>query len=337
VRLSFDETENAVPPTPAPTPGPTPAATPLRLAYNANGLRSATLPDAVRVLADRGYDGIELSLNGQHVDPWSFGDAEADALRRVLDETGLVACSLATGDPHLLSELPFEPALVDPDPLERARRLDLLRRGIRIAVRAGVPLVAFSTGSRHPAVVAAQADRWLDDGIAQLLQVLSDELDAAGLPTGATVLGMEPEPGFHVQTNAEVAAVIARTGSDSLWLSQDLGHTVVVEEDPLASLALHLPITRHLQVEDIAGRVHAHLVPGDGDVDFRSVGQALAEGGFDGWLSVELYDHDAVHREAAQRAREHLLTTIPGLGGPVGRARPARIDLDAAQDASRVR
>ncbi|WP_208971662.1 sugar phosphate isomerase/epimerase family protein [Kineococcus rubinsiae] len=324
-----------MPPSPTPRPGDGPAA-PLRLAYNANGLRSATLPDAVRVLADRGYDGIELSLNGQHVDPWSFGDAEADALRRVLDETGLVACSLATGDPHLLSELPFEPALVDPDPAERARRLDLLRRGIRIGVRAGVPLVAFSTGSRHPAVAAAQADRWLDDGIAELLEVLAAELDAAGLPAGATVLGMEPEPGFHVQTNGEAAAVIARTGSDSLWLSQDLGHTVVVEDDPLASLARHLPITRHLQVEDIAGRVHAHLVPGDGDVDFRSVGQALAESDFAGWLSVELYDHDAVHREAAERAREHLLATVPGLGGPVGQP-DLRIDLDAGRDASRVR
>ena len=288
-----------------------------RLAYNANGLRSVPLDDAVRVLADTGYDGVELSLNGQHVDPWTFSAADADRLHRVLDETGLVACSLATGDPHLLSELPFEPALVDPDPAERERRLDLLRRGVRIGVRVGVPLVVFSTGSRHPAVDAADADRWLDEGVARLLDTLHDELDAQGLPRGSTVLGIEPEPGFHCQTNAEVAAVIARTGSEDLWLSQDLGHTVVVEDDPIGSLSRHLPITRHLQVEDIAGRVHAHLVPGDGDVDFAAVGRALGTDGLDGWISVELYDHDPVHREAARRSREHLQRFLPRLSGAV--------------------
>ncbi len=315
-------------------PGVPPNTPALRLAYNANGLRSVDLPTAVRTLADAGYDGIELSLNAQHVDPWSFAEREADALRAVLEETGLVACSLATGDPHLLSPLPFEPALVDPDPAERARRLDLLRRGVRIGVRAGVPLVVFSTGSRHPAVDAAQADAWLDEGVAALLETLERELDAVGAPRGSTVLGVEPEPGFHCQTNAEVAALIARTGSGDLWLSQDLGHTNVVEEDYLGSLERHLPLTRHLQVEDIAGRVHAHLVPGDGDVDFAAVGRALA--GYEGWLSVELYDHDAVHAEAAARAREHLLRHLPGLRAPAGGADQGRrvLDLDAGRGAT---
>ncbi|WP_432483880.1 sugar phosphate isomerase/epimerase family protein [Kineococcus esterisolvens] len=303
------------------TPHPRESST--RLAYNANGLRSVPLDEAVRVLADTGYNGIELSLNGQHVDPWAFSPADADRLHRVLEETGLVACSLATGDPHLLSELPFEPALVDPDPAERARRLDLLCRGVRIGVRVGVPLVVFSTGSRHPAVDAAEADRWLDEGIAVLLDTLHAELDAAGLPRGRTVLGIEPEPGFHCQTNAEVAAVIDRTGSGDLWLSQDLGHAVVVEDDPIGSLERHLPITRHLQVEDIADRVHAHLVPGDGDVDFAAVGRVLGTDGLDGWISVELYDHDPVHREAARRSREHLIRFLPSLSRTV--------DLSAAE------
>ena len=293
---------------------PEPAPRPLRLAYNANGLRSLPLHDAVRMLADTGYDGVELSLNAQHVDPWSFSDADADALREVLDTTGMRACTLATGDPHLLSPQPFEPALVDPDPAERERRLDLLTRGVWIGVRAGVPLVVFSTGFRRPDVDPAQADRWLDEGVARLLEALHTELDAAGLPAGSTALAIEPEPGFHCQSNDEVAAVLARTGSDALWLSQDLGHCVVVEDDPLGSLARNLPLTRHLQVEDIRDRVHAHLVPGDGDVDFDAVGRALADGGYEGWLSVELYDHDPVHAEAARRSIEHLRAHVPGLG-----------------------
>ncbi|WP_432490847.1 sugar phosphate isomerase/epimerase family protein [Kineococcus gypseus] len=296
-------------------PPTTTGASRTRLAYNANGMRSVALDEAVRVLADAGYDGVELSLNAQHVDPWAFSPADAERLQRALDATGLLACSLATGDPHLLGERAFEPAMVDPDPAARERRLDLLRRGVRLGVRLGVPLVVFSTGTRSPGTPAAEADRWVDEGVADLLDALHAELDAQGLPRGSTVLAVEPEPGFHCATNADVARLLERTGSGDLWLSQDLGHTVVVEDDPIASLARHLPVTRHLQVEDIADRVHAHLVPGDGDVDFAAVGHALGTGGLDGWISVELYDHDPVHREAARRSREHLLRFLPALSG----------------------
>ncbi|WP_328291871.1 sugar phosphate isomerase/epimerase [Kineococcus sp. NBC_00420] len=306
----------------------TPSTPRARLAYNANGLRSVSLDDAVRTLADRGYDGIELSLNAQHIDPWTFSAADAARLRETLAANGMVACSLATGDPHLLSEEAFEPALVDPDPAERARRLDLLQRSVRIGVLVGVPLVVFSTGKRRPEVGAAQADAWLDEALAVLLDTLHETLDAAGLPRGSTVLGIEPEPGFHCRTNADVAVVLERTASPDLWLSQDLGHCVVEEEDALGSLSRHLPITRHLQVEDIADRVHAHLVPGDGDVDFDAVGRVLADG-YEGWISVELYDHDPVHRDAAQRSEEFLRERFPSL------ARPSRsIDLSSLETRS---
>lgn len=285
------------------------------LAYNANGLRSLTLPAAVRLLADSGYAGIELSLNRQHVDPWSFTDADADELRAVLEETGVEACSLATGDPLLLSERPFEPALVDPDPAARERRLDLLRHAVRIGVRIGVPIVVFSTGRLSDGADREQALRVLDASVAELLGVLERELRAAGAAPGSTVLGVEPEPGFLLETNAQVAELIERTGSEALWLSQDLGHTVVVEEDALESLRQHLPVTRHLQVEDIAGRVHAHLVPGEGDIDFDAVGRILHEEEFTGWISVELYDHDHEHERSVPVSRRFLVDRLPSLSG----------------------
>lgn len=284
------------------------------LAYNANGLRSLSLPDAVRFLAECGYNGIELSLNRQHLDPWAFTDDDAAQLRELLAETGIVACSLATGDPLLLSEDPFEPALVNPDPQARERRMDVLRRAVRMGVRIGVPIVVFSTGRLSPGADRQEAMRIVDESVTELLAVLERELTAVGAEPGATVLGIEPEPGFLLETNAQVAELIERIGSDSLWLSQDLGHTVVVEDDALDSMRRHLPVTRHLQVEDIAGRVHAHLSPGEGDIDFPAVGRVLEEEQFDGWISVELYDHDHEHRRSVPESRTFLLEHLPSLG-----------------------
>jgi sugar phosphate isomerase/epimerase len=61
--------------------------------------------------------------------------------------------------------------------------------------------------------------------------------------------------------------------------------------------------TRHYHLEDIAAtRVHHHLVPGTGAIDFPEVIQAIRETGYEGWLTVELYpfveDPDGAARDA---------------------------------------
>ena len=62
-------------------------------------------------------------------------------------------------------------------------------------------------------------------------------------------------------------------------------------------------LTRHYHFEDIAAtRVHEHLVPGRGAIDFAAVLDAIRRTGYDDWLTVELYpyldDPDAAGREA---------------------------------------
>jgi sugar phosphate isomerase/epimerase len=61
--------------------------------------------------------------------------------------------------------------------------------------------------------------------------------------------------------------------------------------------------TMHYHFEDIAAsRIHEHLVPGRGAIDFAATLAAIEQTGYDGWLTVELYpyldDPDAAGREA---------------------------------------
>jgi sugar phosphate isomerase/epimerase len=67
--------------------------------------------------------------------------------------------------------------------------------------------------------------------------------------------------------------------------------------------------TRHYHFEDIAAtRVHHHLVPGEGAIDFAGVFKAIATHTPDIWITVELYPYRAQPDEAAQAARTHLLS-----------------------------
>jgi sugar phosphate isomerase/epimerase len=86
-------------------------------------------------------------------------------------------------------------------------------------------------------------------------------------------------------------------------LNFDIGHAYCAGEDPQDWVAKMAPYTRHYHLEDIAAtRVHQHLVPGRGTIDFAATLAEIAKTGYDGWLTVELYpyidDPDAAAREA---------------------------------------
>ena len=58
----------------------------LRYAYNTNGLAHHRLDDALSLLADTGYDGVALTLDVHHLDPFAEDAfAQAERLRTRLD------------------------------------------------------------------------------------------------------------------------------------------------------------------------------------------------------------------------------------------------------------
>jgi len=73
--------------------------------------------------------------------------------------------------------------------------------------------------------------------------------------------------------------------------------------------------TRHYHVEDIAAtRVHHHLVPGEGAIDFAAVLKAIATHTPDLWVTVELYPCRDRPDDAARAARAHLLAVAADVG-----------------------
>ncbi len=66
--------------------------------------------------------------------------------------------------------------------------------------------------------------------------------------------------------------------------------------------------TKHYHFEDIAAtRVHHHLIPGLGAIDFAEVIAAIKKTDYDGWLTVELYPNVEDPDAAAKKARDVLL------------------------------
>ena len=65
---------------------------------------------------------------------------------------------------------------------------------------------------------------------------------------------------------------------------------------------------------DIADtRVHRHLIPGRGAIDFQATIGAIAATGYDGWLTVELYPYIDSPDEAAREAHQFMTALLARL------------------------
>jgi sugar phosphate isomerase/epimerase len=98
-----------------------------------------------------------------------------------------------------------------------------------------------------------------------------------------------------------------RISSPWVGLNFDIGHAYCVGQDPQDWVREMAPHTRHYHFEDIAAtRVHRHMIPGDGAIDFRATLAAIAATGYDGFITVELYPYIENPDIAARRAYEYL-------------------------------
>ncbi|MFC0002798.1 sugar phosphate isomerase/epimerase family protein [Micromonospora siamensis] len=256
--------------------------TELRLGYGTNGFANHRLDDALAVLADLGYQGVALTLDHDHLDPFAPGlAARVAAVRRRLDALGL-AVVIETGARYLLDPWhKHAPTLLHDDP---ALRIEFLRRAVAIGADLGAEAVSFWAGVRPDGVEPDVA--W--DRLVAGCGTVCDAATAAGV-----TLGFEPEPGMLVEEIAGWRRLHAALGAPPAFgLTLDIGHCRCLEPAPVPDcvrqVAGHLV---NVQIDDMRRGVHEHLEFGTGEIDFPPVLAALAEVGYRGLVAVELPRH----------------------------------------------
>jgi L-ribulose-5-phosphate 3-epimerase len=266
----------------------------LRFGYGTNGMTDHRLTEALALLADLGYDGVALTLDHMHLDPYAPDlAARVSSVRQRLGELGL-AVVIETGARYVL-----DPARKHrPNLLEepgRERRLDLLRRAIAIGADLGAEAVSFWAGVLPSTVDAETGWQRLTDGCREL----------ADLAAGRGVrLAFEPEPGMLVSTIGDYQRLAQQLGGPRrLGLTLDIGHCRCLEPEPEADCVRRAGAAlANVQIEDMRRGVHEHLPFGEGEVDLPAVLGALREVGYAGLVSVELPRHSHAAATLAERS-----------------------------------
>ncbi|MFJ4541189.1 sugar phosphate isomerase/epimerase family protein [Streptomyces tibetensis] len=288
-------------PEPVPQGEPHPAqAEPLRFAYGTNGFADHRLTDALAVLTDLGYDGVSLTLDHQHLDPYAPGlAARVRDAGRAIRRAGL-AVVVETGARYLLDPMrKHRPTLLSAEPQGRAARQELLRRAIVIGAELGAEAVHFWSGTPDPGTTRDEAWRRLEEGCATALA----DAEQAGVR-----LAFEPEPGMLVADLAGYRKLWRALGApDRLGLTLDIGHCRCLEPYPEPRcVELAADSLAHVQIEDMRRGVHEHLPFGAGEIDFPPVLDALRAARYRGLVSVELPRHSHAASTTARHSIEFL-------------------------------
>ena len=266
----------------------------LRLAYNTNGLADHRLEEALAFLADCGYEGVGLTLDHRHLDPFDPDlPRRLDHLRRLLDHLGL-AVVIETGARFLLDpRRKHEPTLLSET--GRERRVDFLRRAVDIAAALNAEAVSFWSGTRPAEMGHQEAWRRLIDGCARVTEA-AEERDV--------VLAFEPEPGHLVDRLDLYYELAGELGDpERFGLTLDVGHCLCVGEEPIED-AIREAGGRlaNVHVEDMRREAHEHLDFGEGEISFPPVLEALREVDYRGLVGVELSRHSHAADAVVPRA-----------------------------------
>ena len=227
----------------------------IKLSYCTFGLTALPLPEAIAVVHQAGYPGIELSFHRDQFNPFNVGDGDLLKLRHLFDGLPLKPACVATASHFFTPSRPHEPSLMSIDLAGRKRRIDLVKRGIHVARQLRIPLVTFGSGfirEEHVANPAADPGVLLTDSIRRCLQEIGSSDDITLL--------IEPEPGMYIETLDQAIDLVRTIDSPRFKLHLDLCHIYCTESDIAAALARAAPYARYLHVSDALPGCNLKLV-----------------------------------------------------------------------------
>ena len=283
----------------------------LRYAYNTNGCANHRLYDALDLIERAGYDGVALTLDWHHLDPFAEDWKRQTLKLRQRLRDGQLGCVIETGARYLLDpHQKHEPTLLHPEIAGRNRRLEFLRRAVDIAALLDAEAVSFWAGVRQPTVSKEDAWRWLHDGVSRLAEYAER--------SGVT-LALEPEPGMQIELLSEYEQ-LRRSVGPSLRLALDVGHLWVTGEQlPEKAVCDYADQLGTVAIEGMDRGVHVHLPIGEGDMSLPPILAALQSIDLKRLICVELSRespraHLAIPQSISRlKAMEkHLRTMVSG-------------------------
>jgi sugar phosphate isomerase/epimerase len=258
-------------------------------------------PDVCRSIAACGYEGVELAPFTFAPDVRDLSPAQRREIAQVATDVGLEITGL-----HWLLVSPPGLHLNSPDPAIRSKTVDYVRALIDFCADVGGTVMTFGSPKQRWVVEGtdpADAWAWARDGFRACVPTLVERgvtLCMEALPA--------PESNF-IRTSDEAAEMVRQVDHPSFRLMLDVKSMCAEDRPPAETIRRHAggrpidPLVAHFHANDANRRA-----PGMGNTDFRPIAAALHEVGYQGYVSIEVFDYkpdpETIAREGLRYLRE---------------------------------
>ena len=256
-----------------------------------------------QIIAETGYTGIEVA-------PFTISDDLASVSTQTLLDMKSVAASfgLEIIGLHWLLAKTTGLHLTSPDAGVRSATSDYLKLLASVCATLGGRVLVFGSPPQ----------RNLPNGVSndQAMEYAAEVFKHA-MPAFAAhevVLCMEPlttkETNF-INTCADAVALMKLVDHPSFILHQDVKAMLGAEDDSIPEL-IH-------RYKDVCGHFHVNdsnlLGPGMGETDFHPILKSLIEVGYEGWVSVEVFDYSLGAKKIAKKSLDYMNQVLMDLNG----------------------
>jgi sugar phosphate isomerase/epimerase len=252
-------------------------------------------------LAACGYDSVEIAPFTLDEDPRRIDERRAAEVGEIARRAGIDVVGL-----HWLLAKPGGFHLTTPDADVRNRTVEFLRHLARICAAMGGRVMVFGSPKQR----GIMSGEKYDDVFARAADAFRAVSETAG-PLGVT-LAIEPlspvETDF-LNTAAETARLIDAVDHPACRLHLDV-KAMSSEQEPIDKIILdHRRYLAHFHANDPNLRG-----PGSGEVDFAPIIKALKAAGYDGCVSVEVFDYTPDAPTIARTSIEYLKKIFGAVG-----------------------
>ena len=230
--------------------------------------------DAVRSVAELGYDAVEL---------WGWGDIDPTRARAALSETGVELLSLCTTEFRLN------------DPKFRESYIDGIKKTCELASLLGAKRIITQVGNdtgearehQHISIVEglkALAPILSEYGITLMIEPLNDKFD---------------HKGYYLTSSREAFDIVKEVGSPFVKVIFDIYHQQITEGNIIPTILENLPYIAHLHSAGHPGRHELQR----GESNYPAIIEAIDKGGYKGAMGLEYFPTlDTV--ESLRKAKE---------------------------------
>lgn len=274
----------------------------MKLAFSSNAYLRYSFNDAAKKIGKLGYQGIEIMADVPHAWPAFMLEEQKQGIRDSLKSNNLAISNINSFMMHAVNDPRqryWYPSWIEPDKHYRQIRIDHTMRCLTMAKELGAPCITTEPGGPVEAGASWNAGLKL---FVEMLKPVIEHAEKEGV-----LLLIEPEPGLLIETADQFLEFMGHIKSPMVGCNFDIGHSYCVGDDPASTIPRLAKYIKHFHLEDIAStRVHHHLIPGDGAIDFKAAIEAIKAIGYKEWVTIELYPYVEDPDQAAKLARERI-------------------------------